>query len=57
MTTLPIKLKNIFTINGKDPSKHEYLPLDEHPFDHYLVFAVCEDIKMKEKEKELEKKK
>lgn len=57
MTTLPIKLKNIFTINGKDPSKHEYLPLDEHPFDHYLVFAVCEDIKTKEKEKELEKKK
>lgn len=43
MTTLPFKMKQILTISGHHPSDKEYLPLDDHPFDHYLVFAVLEE--------------
>lgn len=47
LTTLPFKLKDVFTIAGQPISKDLFLPLDEHPFDHYLVFAVVEEKRIK----------
>lgn len=40
MTTLPIETKHVFTISGLEPAENQFLPLDEHPFDHFLIFAV-----------------
>ncbi len=46
MTTLPLLgMKHVLTINGQHPNKQEFLPLDSHPFDHYLVFVVAQESK------------
>ena len=45
MTTLPIQTKHVFTISGKEPGEKEFLPLDDHPFDHFLIFAVVNETK------------
>lgn len=29
----------VMKINGKSISNHTYLPTNEHPFDHYLVYT------------------
>lgn len=39
MTTLPIISGEILTINLMTPTDDSYLPLDHHPFDHFLLFA------------------
>jgi hypothetical protein len=43
MTTLPFQLRHVLKIDGNEPSKNAYLPLDEHPFDHFLIFAVVKE--------------
>ena len=43
MTTLPIREKKVFTIAGNEPTDTNFLPLDDHPFDHYLVFVIVDD--------------
>lgn len=43
MTTLPFQLKHVMKIDGDKPRDHIHLPLDEHPFDHFLIFAVVEE--------------
>lgn len=45
MTTLPFKMKHVMKIDGEKPRDKIYLPLDEHPFDHFLIFAVVEERK------------
>lgn len=45
MTTLPMETRYVFTISGKEPGEKEFLPLDDHPFDHFLIFAVVRDSK------------
>ena len=47
MTTLPLDLKHVMKIDGDKPNEKSYLPLDEHPFDHFLIFAVVEEKKAK----------
>ena len=37
--TLPIVSGEILTINLMAPTEDSYLPLDDHPFDHFLLFA------------------
>jgi len=49
MTTLPVKMNHVMTIDGNKPHDKVYLPLDEHPFYHYLIFAVLEEKRPAEK--------
>ena len=51
MTTLPMKMTHVMKIDGEKPRDKVYLPLDEHPFDHYLIFAVVEEKKSALKKK------
>ena len=43
MTTLPFQLRHVMKIDGEKPEETAYLPLDEHPFDHFLIFAVVQE--------------
>jgi hypothetical protein len=43
MTTLPIRERKVLTITGHQPSDKEFLPLDDHPFDHYIVFTIVDE--------------
>ena len=43
MTTLPFDMRHVMKIDGEKPREKAYLPLDEHPFDHFLIFAVVEE--------------
>ena len=43
MTTLPFELKHVMKIDGEKPKENTFLPLDEHPFDHFLIFAVVKE--------------
>jgi len=39
ISTLSMTNGRILTITGNPCSDECFLPLDEHPFDHFLVFA------------------
>lgn len=31
---------HILTIAGREPTEQEFLPLDTHPYDHFLIQAI-----------------
>ena len=47
MTTLPFRMRHVMKIDGEKPNEKFYLPLNEHPFDHFLVFTVVEETRKK----------
>ena len=40
VSDLPILESQVTMINGDDTSDKTYLPCEEHPFDHFLVWAI-----------------
>ena len=45
MTTLPIDVSYVMKIDAQKPNENIYLPLNEHPFDHFLISAVVQESK------------
>ena len=43
LTTLPFHMHHVMKIDGDKPEEKNYLPSNEHPFDHFLIFAVVEE--------------
>ena len=42
VSSIPIVGGSISTISGQQVDSESFLPLDEHPFDHFLVTAELE---------------
>lgn len=49
ISDLKIKKFHVVMISGGKVSEKTYLPSDEHPFDHFLVYATIDDAKESKK--------